>query len=81
MDTEENAKQGRRYAIADACFRCKGPIVKIEEYSEDNIHSGAPVTATVEKHYVTSHGALCQKCYPRYVSMWREHVMAKRWAT
>ena len=79
MATEKSGKGGRRFAIADACVRCKDPIVKRVEYSEENIHSGAPVTATIEKHYVTAHGALCLKCYTWYIGKWGEHRMAQKW--
>jgi len=75
----EREKTRPRFAIADGCFRCREPIVRMQEYSEDNEHAGAPVTALVERHRVTPHGALCQKCYPWYVSKWREHRMAKEW--
>jgi hypothetical protein len=75
----ETEKTRPRFAVAEACFRCGDPIVKMQEYSEDNEHGGAPITALIEKHWVTPHGALCLKCYKWYVSKWWEHRMAKDW--
>jgi hypothetical protein len=55
MTSKEKTRQW--FAIADACFRCRDPIVKMQEYSEDNEHGSVPVTALIEKHWVTPHGA------------------------
>lgn len=74
-----NGKGRSKFAIAQACFRCGAPIVRMQAYSEESEHGGAPVTALVETHWVTAHGALCPECYPWYVSKWKERRMAKEW--
>lgn len=75
----EREKARPRVAVGDVCFHCKEQIVKIQTCSEANEQGGAPITALVERHWVTPHGALCDQCHLWYVVKWGEYRMAKEW--
>jgi hypothetical protein len=79
MATSNRGEKDARFAIAATCFKCEKQIVKTEVYSKDNVHCGAPIAATIERHYATPHGAICLECYHWYVSLWRQHLNAEEW--
>lgn len=53
MATSNRGEKDARFAIAATCFKCEKQIVKTEVYSKDNVHCGAPIAATIERHYAT----------------------------
>jgi len=62
-------------------FFCDGGVVAEGDTQIDVLKRCGPPTFRTIPDNVTAHGALCPKCYPRYVFMWRQHVMARKWAT
>ena len=53
------------------CLRCKKSLT-------EDIKEESPVTKHIQAHYMTAHGAVCEKCIGGYTDAWRVHLDQKQ---